>query len=185
MSFWTSLHAPAEHELLVGFYDLTAYTRYSAKVAPLDLMRVMAGYFFLTGGIIAAAGGKLIKTIGDAGLAAFPVELADAGVMAFREVKRQGDAWLAEHDYRGRAKIKLHVGPVAVGPVGAPRDERLDIYGSTVNFAAVLESHGFAMSPAVFRKLSSETRKFFQKHTPPISYIEHDAEFMHDIRNWP
>ena len=55
----------------------------------------MAGYFALTGQIVGDAGGRLIKTLGDAGLVAFPAEAADAGVLALRSVQSAGREWLA------------------------------------------------------------------------------------------
>jgi class 3 adenylate cyclase len=171
MSAWTQLRLPTERECLVGFYDLTGYTKFSAAHEPGQVLDLMAGYFTLTGRIIAEAGGKLIKTLGDAGLAVFFAEDADVGVRAMRRVQADGDAWLAERGYKARALVKLHAGPVALGMVGAPGAEILDIYGKTVNTAAALPSAGFAMTPAAFRALKSETRALFKKHTPPVSYI--------------
>ena len=174
MSFWTDLRVPTEHELLVGFYDLTGYMRYADQVEPQDLLGTMAGYFALTGQIIADAGGRLIKTLGDAGLAAFPAELVDDGVLAFRAVQSDGDAWLAARGYRSRAIVKLHLGPVALGLVGGPGAEIIDVYGKTVNIAATIPSTGLAMTPSVFRRLAPAMRTLFKKHTPPVTYI--DAE---------
>ncbi|MBL8644373.1 MAG: adenylate/guanylate cyclase domain-containing protein [Rhodospirillaceae bacterium] len=171
MSRWTDLRLPAAHEMLIGFYDLTGYTVYSASHEPRDILELMAGYFHLTGRIIAESGGRLIKTLGDAGLCAFFAEDTDAGVRALRRVQHDGDAWLLKQGYKSRAVVKMHLGPVALGLVGAPGTEILDVYGKTVNTAAVLQSNGFALSPAAFRGLKPETRTLFKKHTPPISYI--------------
>jgi class 3 adenylate cyclase len=171
MSFWTELRVPTERELLVGFYDLTGYMRYAEKAEPLGLLDLMAGYFAQTGQILTKAGGRLIKTLGDAGLAAFPAELVDAGVLAFQTVQREGDEWLALRGYKTHAVVKLHLGPAAIGMVGAPGQQIIDLYGKTVNVAAQLPSTGLAMTPAVFRRLAPATRQLFKKHTPPISYI--------------
>jgi class 3 adenylate cyclase len=172
MSFWTDLRLPAEHELLVGFYDLRGYMRYAEKAEPRQLLDVMAGYFALTGQILGQAGGRLIKTLGDAGLAAFPGEAADAGVQAFRTIRSEGCDWLARHGWRTDVTAKLHLGPVAIGRVGSPGEEIIDVYGKTVNVAASLPGSGLSMTPAVFRSLTPESRKLFKKHTPPISYID-------------
>jgi class 3 adenylate cyclase len=172
MSFWTELRMPAERELLIGFYDLTGYSRFIETAEPPKLLEVMSGYFALTGRILADAGGRLIKTMGDAGLAAFPAEVVDDGVRAFQALQSEGRDWLARHDYRSSAIVKLHLGPVAIGRVGSPGEEIIDVYGKTVNVAAVLPSTGLAMTPAVFRSLKPETRKLFKKHTPPVTYID-------------
>lgn len=91
MSFWTELRMPTEWELLVGFYDLAGYMRHAEKTPPQELLATMAAYFALTGQIVGDAGGRLIKTLGDAGLVAFPAEAADAGVAALRAVQSRGE----------------------------------------------------------------------------------------------
>jgi hypothetical protein len=70
-----------------------------------------------------------------------------------------------------RQHIRLHFGPVCLGPLGTRDDKRTDIIGSTVNTMFMLKSTGFALTPEVFRKLAPETRRFFKKHTPPVYYI--------------
>jgi adenylate cyclase len=173
-SYWTDLRTPTERELLVGFYDLAGYMRYADKAEPRQLLDMMSGYFALTGQIVSAAGGRLIKTLGDAGLVAFPAEAADAGVQAMQAIRARGSDWLAQHDYRTRIVVKLHLGPVAIGKVGSPGEEIIDVYGKTVNVAAAVDSTGLAMTPAVFRSLQPETRTLFKKHTPPVTYIDAD-----------
>lgn len=170
MSFWTELRVPTEHELLIGFYDLSGF--YAEQTEPQKMLSTMTGYFALTGQIVKDAGGRLIKTLGDAGLAAFPAELADAGVRALQSVQTKGGDWLAHHGSKCHTIVKLHLGPVAIGRVGSPGDEILDVQGKTVNIAAALPSTGLAMTPAVFRSLQPATRKLFKKHTPPIIYID-------------
>lgn len=172
MSFWTELRMPAERELLVGFYDLAGYMRHAERTEPQELLAMIAGYFALTGQIVSDAGGRLIKTLGDAGLVAFPAEAADGGVLALRSVQTAGREWLAKQGFRTDIIVKLHLGPVAIGRVGSSGEEIIDVYGKTVNVAAALSSTGLAVTPAVFRSLHAETRKLFKKHTPPISYID-------------
>ena len=172
MSFWTQLRLPTERELLVGFYDLAGYTRHAEKTEPQELLATMASFFARTGQIVGDAGGRLIKTLGDAGLVAFPAEAADAGVLALRSVQSAGREWLGQHGFKTSIVVKLHLGPVAIGRVGSPGEEIIDVYGKTVNVAATLPSSGLTVTPAVFRSLQPETRKLFKKHTPPISYID-------------
>jgi class 3 adenylate cyclase len=171
MSFWTNLRLPCEQELLIGFYDLSGYMRHAEASEPLPLLELMRGYFATTGKIVADAGGRLIKTLGDAGLVAFPAASADAGVRTLQKVQAAGRDWLATHGWRSRVVVKLHLGPVAIGRVGSPGEEIIDVYGKTVNVAASLPSTGLAMSPAVFRSLEPATRQLFRKHTPPVTYI--------------
>jgi hypothetical protein len=174
MSFWATLAIPAEHELIVGLYDLAGYTRYCETAQPLAMLDLIAGYFQLTGAIIDRAGGKLIKPIGDAGLFAFPAHLADDAIRCAARLRAEGDAWVNARGFPGHARIAMHAGPVAVGMIGAPGDERLDIIGKVVNITAVLQTSGLTLTPAMFRLLSSQARKDFKKHTPPVSYISND-----------
>jgi class 3 adenylate cyclase len=168
------MRLPCEQELLVGFYDLKGYMRQSETTEPLALLEMMSGYFALTGRIIGEAGGRLIKTLGDAGLVAFPAELTDDGVRSIQKVQIEGRDWLAARGWHSRVVVKLHLGPVAVGRVGGPGEEIIDVHGKTVNVAASLPSTGLSISPAVFRGLAPEMRQLFKKHTPPITYISVD-----------
>jgi adenylate cyclase len=163
--------AVRETDCLVAFYDITGFISFAKGRPPADVLALCAGYFDVTGTIIEGAGGRLIKTLGDAGLCVF--EHADDGVTALRQVQHAGDAWLRDQGWSGRAVVKAHWGPVAFGFVGPPNRKRLDAYGDTVNTAAVLNAREprFAMTPQVLRQLSADGRKAFKKHTPPITYI--------------
>ena len=163
--------AVRETDCLVAFFDLTGFMTYARGRPPSDVLRLCADYFALTGTIIQGAGGYLVKTLGDEGLCIFTD--ADAGVAALRRLQRDGDTWLRSKGWPSRAVVKVHWGPVALGRVGAPGQERLDVYGDTVNTAAVLNARepGFAITPQVFRQLSADSRKAFKKHTPPVTYI--------------
>lgn len=60
-----------ETALLVSFFDLAGFARYAGDCEAREVFDVCAGFFDLTGGISEDGGGRLIKAIGDAGLAAF------------------------------------------------------------------------------------------------------------------
>ena len=120
MSFWTQLRLPTERELLVGFYDLAGYMRHAEKTPPQELLATMAGYFARTGQIVGDAGGRLIKTLADAGLVAFPAEAVDAGVLALRSLQSTGREWLGQHGFKTSIVVKLHLGPVGDRPGRQP-----------------------------------------------------------------
>jgi len=70
----------------------------------------------------------------------------------------------------------MHVGMAAMGPIGGPGREQLDVIGSTVNIVGSMRTEGhLAITPALFRKLSPAARQLFKKHTPPISYNDVEA----------
>jgi len=166
--------AAAEGNLLVAFFDLTLFARYAKTKPSAEIFNLFEEYFELVGGIVESSGGRVVKFIGDAGLIVFGEESANAGVVALLDLKVRGDVWLAERKVPCRNVVKVHVGPVTYGYLGTPTDKRFDIYGVTVNTAAMLQSNGFAMSPQVFRKLEPAVRRRFKKHTPPITYIPVD-----------
>ena len=172
MSFWTDLRLPTEHELLVGVYDCHWLAQHVDKAAgPLDVLSTLAGYFAATATIVKAAGGRLIKTMGDTGLAVFPAELVDDGVHAFQTLQEVGESWLGERGFRSRVTVKMDAGPAVLGMTGSPGDEIMDVFGKCVATAFTVPSSGIAMTPAVFRRLSPNSRKPFRKHTPPVRYI--------------
>jgi adenylate cyclase len=176
MSAWTSLRVPAAYELVVGIYDLRNYTAYCERTDALRALDVMTRYCALAGKIIHDAGGLLIKPIGDAGLFVFSGDSADAAVTAAKTLQTVGDPWLAGEGYPGRVRTVMHTGPAAVGLIGGPGREQLDVIGSTVNIVGSMRTEGhLAITPALFRKLSPAARQLFKKHTPPISYIDVEA----------
>ena len=145
MTPFDEITEPTELEVLVGFFDLNGFMRLAQKPELFELLQLMAGYFDLSQDIIETGGGWLVKTIGDAGLAAFPAEWTDDGVRTMLRLTAQ--------DVRSEAVVKFHDGKVACGMVAG----RPDIYGHTINLAAVMESTEFAMSSQTFRKLAPET----------------------------
>ena len=170
-TIFDGITTPQEIPLLVAFFDLTKFYAFSQSVPVDTLFNLLSDYFEFAGDIIESSGGKVIKFIGDAGLMAYPEDRVDAGVMALLDLKRQGDAWLADRKAPSRNHIQAHFGPVKCGLLGTRSEKRFDIIGETVNTAATLKSTGVVITPQVFRKLQPETRKFFKKHTPPITYI--------------
>jgi class 3 adenylate cyclase len=115
--------------------------------------------FRRTGRAIDAAGGKLIKPIGDAGLFVFPEKNPDRIVDALREMKRDCDRWLAEMGYPDSMVVRARLGPVARGQVGAPGDERFDIYGLAVNRAASMRGQKFTLGAELVSCLKPSTRR--------------------------
>ncbi len=159
MSFWTELRPPTQCEALIAVTQCGWLSQYAQKVGSLDsVFTIMAGYFALTGQIVTAAGGKLIKTLGDDALVVFPAAVVDDGIMALRRVRHDGREWFVRQGYDSRVIVKLDFGPVVLGCVGSPGEEHLDVFGKPVAGAFMLASTGFALTPAVFRSLSPEVR---------------------------
>jgi class 3 adenylate cyclase len=152
---------PQERELLVAFYDIDGFAKFADGKPTRTIFDFCRGFFDLTGSIVEAAGGKLIKAIGDAGLVAF--EDCDVGVASLHQIRIDGERWLADQGWSLIISVKANFGPVTCGYVGAPTDRRLDIYGVIVNNAAMLKPGPgrFGITAALFKKLSPESQAMF------------------------
>lgn len=111
----------------VWFSDAGGSTALYEQLGDVEAWRVVQAHFAALQDLVAAHGGAVVKTLGDAVLAAF----SDPGA-AF-----EAAALAARH---GAAGLKLRVG-LHRGPVLAVREaDRPDLYGRTVNLAARLEA---------------------------------------------
>jgi adenylate cyclase len=154
---------------------ITSFNRYTAQVdglADVEVGRVMADYYELASTAIAAAGGRVVKFIGDATLAVFPPDDADRGVLGLLDLKNTADHFMAQRGWDCHLVVKVHYGTVAQGHYRAGDEQRYDVLGKAVNIAFRLESiGGVTLSVETFRQLGPDVRARFKKHTPPITYI--------------
>ncbi len=162
---------PAESEFLVVFCDLTGFSRMSTAKTGMEIFDFLSSFYEKAGDAVESAGGKVVKFMGDAFLAAFPADRAEDGILALLGFKEGFDAMMSEAGVQSNLVVKAHFGPAVSGMVGTRKDKRFDLFGGTVNTAAMLKSSGFAITPQAFRKLGTAARKKFKKHTPPVVYI--------------
>jgi adenylate cyclase len=144
-------------DLIVGFFDLKEYARWSEKNSPKDLLELATELFNRTGSMISESGGILIKAIGDGGMFAFPSDNPDDVISELQKIRLSCNAWLSEIGYPGTMFLKVQFGPVAVGHVGSPDNERLDLYGATVNRAAMMQGRDFAVGTTLVELLNSNS----------------------------
>lgn len=134
----------------IWFSDIRGFTQSSLGFSPERLIERLNGYFETVASAIYGAGGEILKYIGDAILAIFPVaegdrhaachaalaalETAEAGL---EELNRQYTALGEEVFAHG---VALHIGTVSYGNIGSR--ERLDftVIGTAVNVASRIES---------------------------------------------
>jgi adenylate cyclase len=138
-----------ETEIAVLFADLRAFTRFSEKKLPYDVVFVLNRYFQAMGMAIIGAGGHLDKFIGDGTMALFGLgEDIGAGAREALAAARGMSVRLAElnrslaHDLDEplRMGIGIHAGPAIVGEMGYGRATALTAIGDTVNTASRLEA---------------------------------------------
>jgi class 3 adenylate cyclase len=121
------------------FTDLQGSTTLYSRLGDAPAYVLVRDHFQLLQERVAKHGGGIVKTIGDAVMAAFPTA-ADAVACALA-VREELDRFNESAPEPLRLKMGLHQGPcIAVRAY----DDRLDYFGSTVNLAARThgESHG-------------------------------------------
>ena len=170
----------AEMPLLVAFLDLAGYAMQCTRTTDDTIAKVMDGYYRLVAERVTAAGGRVVKFIGDAALVAFAPADADRAVETLLALKLEIDAYIQSHGWECRAILKAHVGPVIAGPYGPDGDRRFDVLGRHVNATAMLDAVGVTLSVEAFRALSPPMRQKFKKHSMPITYIR--VEDPHRLR---
>jgi class 3 adenylate cyclase len=171
MSSVVALTERAEVPLLVAFLDLTGFSAQAARVGDDEVAAVLDGWYEQVAAAVGAAGGHVVKFMGDAALIVFDTTLADRGVIAVLGLKDAGDRYFAERGWPCRVHGKVHHGAVVAGPFGAAGAKRFDVLGRNVNTTAMLDSTGIALTVEAFRTLSPELRRRFKKHTWPVTYI--------------
>jgi adenylate cyclase len=169
-----------EVAVLVAFVDLMGFALQSTRLSDDEIADIIDGYYRLLAQRVSAAGGRVVKYIGDGALIAFDASEAERGIEALLDIKLLVDRYLDSHGWPCRATVKAHVGTVIAGPYGPPDDLRFDVIGKAVNTAAMLDASGVALSVEAFRKLSPATRQRFKKHTWPVTYIR--VEDPHKFR---
>ena len=77
---------------------------------------------------------------------------------------------VAKRGYPDVMVVKVQLGPVACGQVGPPGDERFDVYGLTVNHAAMMRGRSFTLGASLVDRLRAESRQGLTR--------SHDDEFV-------
>jgi class 3 adenylate cyclase len=168
-TFERALASPIQADMLVAFCDCARFAQAAKGRTSAELFADLNDFYLLIDDAIGAAGGLVVKFMGDAALVAFPRELADQGIVALLDLKTRVDNWLRDRSLGESLLVNVHVGDVTLGRMG--RAGNLDLIGETVNIAASLGSRGFGLSQQAFRCLSPEHRKRFHKLTSQVLYV--------------
>ena len=133
---------------VIWLSDLRGFTALSDRLPRDTLIALLNGYFDCVGGAIGAAGGEILKFIGDAVLAIFPL-----GADRDLAVTARAALGAAEQARAGLAELRklpggetldfgvaLHVGDVMYGNIGTSQRLDFTVIGPAVNLTARLES---------------------------------------------
>lgn len=132
-----------EIEAAILFADLHGFTRLSSNMTPLATVRLLNTYFDCLVGPIEEHGGYVLKFIGDAILAFFPLDAkgrTPRPLDAIRAIRRRFGELNEARAATGNAQLShavcIHLGRVLYGNVGS--SERLDftVIGEAVNVAS-------------------------------------------------
>jgi adenylate cyclase len=134
----------------IWFCDLRGFTAFSDARPATEVVATLDRYFETVGGAVEAEGGEILKFIGDAMMAVFPVAEAGPGESCRKALAAASRALAgleqlnADRSARGqdelRVGIALHLGDVMFGNIGARSRLDFTIIGHSVNEAARLES---------------------------------------------
>ena len=120
------------------FTDLVGSTAMYERVGDAAAYGLVRRHFIVLQAAIEERGGRVVKTVGDAVMAAFdlPANAADAGLACIRGLQGMQDG----DDEASRVPLQLKVG-VHTGPcLAIEANGAIDYFGRTVNIAARVES---------------------------------------------
>ncbi|TVR53868.1 MAG: hypothetical protein EA426_17485 [Spirochaetaceae bacterium] len=152
---------PTSGEFLVGFTDLRAFFRVAKSLGSSAMIFVFMNRLAHTmDSVVTESRGRTIKYIGDGALIVHPGEEADGGIRNLMRLKDTVDAHMEDCGHGSRLTVYGNFGEVTIGPFAS--DRRLDIYGETVNRAAVAQANDrrshFVITPEAFRRRAPRPR---------------------------
>ena len=159
-----------QETLGVTFFDLSRFAAWSSSDQDDRVAAFLQSFYVLSSERVVGAGGRIVKFIGDAGLAVFAPEVAEEVIFALCRLSQDVRSMAREVGLDTYLNTNVHVGAVISGSFGPPDDARFDVLGKAVNVAARLGRRGVTLSPQAFRCLSPEGRARFEKITSPITY---------------
>ncbi len=137
-------------EAVIWYCDLRGFTRASDSLPRDSVICLLNDYFGAMGAAVSAAGGEILKFMGDAMLAMLPVDAPDGRAetvaRAARAAAQAATSIAALNDLRRSAGepvlrfgLALHIGEVMFGNIGASSRLDFTVIGPAVNYAARLE----------------------------------------------
>ncbi len=135
---------------VIWYSDMRDSTRLADSLAAEDFLETVNSYFECTAGAVLANGGEVLRFIGDAVLAIFPIRDGDpqSACEAAMAAARDAEARLqALNQERARSDLEaldyglaLHVGDVMFGNIGVPERLEFSVIGPAANEVARIES---------------------------------------------
>ncbi len=138
-------------EAVIWFCDLRESTPLAQSMSQEDFLGALNQFFDCMAGAVLDHGGQVLRFIGDAALAIFPVANSDAAAQARTlalTAAVEADARIVEVNEKRASKgwkplqygLALHVGDVTYGNIGTRDRLEFTVIGDAANYAARLES---------------------------------------------
>ena len=134
---------------VIWFSDMRDSTRLADTLAPEEFLETVNSYFECTAGAVLANGGEVLRFIGDAVLAIFPIRDGDQRSACALALSAAGEAesrLQALNEKRAADNLEaldyglgLHVGDVMFGNIGVPERLEFSVIGPAANEVARIE----------------------------------------------
>ena len=136
---------------VIWYSDMRDSTRLADRLDPHVFIERLNRYFECTAGAVIAGGGEVLRFIGDAVLAIFPIRpdgddaraAAERALAAARDAEsrlaRTNDGLAAEGEEPVEFGLGLHVGDVMYGNIGVPERLEFSVIGPAANEVARIE----------------------------------------------
>ena len=137
---------------VIWYSDMRNSTPLADALCPEDFFAMVNAYFECTAGAVMDAGGEVLRFIGDAVLAIFPIrkgqmtekQACQKAMRAMREAERRVCQLNKERERESQPLVEyglgLHIGDVMYGNIGVPERLEFSVIGPAANETARLES---------------------------------------------
>ena len=124
---------PRAEPLLLAVTAVHGFTRACAARGDAPAFAMLASYYARVAGAAGAAGGRVVKVMGDSVLVTFPPARAADAVRVLHAVRLDATAAWQGFDPGCTVHVKAGLGTVTCGMLGPLGEERCDIVGSALN----------------------------------------------------
>ena len=153
----------ADEVLGITFFDLLAFGRWASGTADRDVGAFLQRFYEASADGLEPAGARLVKFMGDAGLAVFEPERTGDVVQALGALRLRVGELGEEAGFETDVVCKVHVGSVVTGTFGAGASRHFDVMGQSVCETALLRGPGLVLSASAYGRLGATTQAGFRE----------------------
>ncbi len=146
--------APTQRaELILALTRVRSSTKACADHGDANMFALLAQFYEMVAREASKAGGRLIKGMGDGTLLTFPANDPHAVVKVLHGLQMKANALWQQFDRRCDVQVKVGIGAVVSGMLGAPGEERQDIIGNALNKLIKAPWNTFEVMPELANRL--------------------------------